>query len=750
MMEANFRKSDIRSELLRQLAQAIEGKDIARGLKMASSARTAMLDRNDREAGLFRCLEAQLLYMSHDYRAALASSRLAEAHLTPLGETEALGKAFLISGKALIALGNYREAETALQDALSLFRRCDLPAQQIDACNQLARLYFIRANFRNALRLLLDAITLADRMSDRRMLGYLWGNLGRVYTMLGNMKKAAESLSLNIDISDELGDEKELAKALVSLAYLEIQLTEYDQAEYHLSRAYPILAAEGMRREQIMAQTIRGHLATRTGDYHTARRLLNEAYEDASAIAPKSSLVATPLRYLAELELTTGNLQSATRLANKTVALADDIDEKIEKGAALRILAQLELLKANSPQPTTRASALFTEAMELFDAADARAERAETLVQMARSELGTTRRQMANLFRAADIFQRLGIDNRVIAVQEMINHLDYNLQHDGHFMRSSSEAPEIITGNRTMKKLMRGIEQSATSDLPVLITGETGTGKDLMARFYHQASGRTGDFVAVNCAAFPDTLLEAELFGYRKGAFTGADADKEGLLQRANGGTFFFDEIGEMPLGSQAKLLTVIETCKARRLGDTDEHDLDIRIVAATNCDLAEMVARGTFRRDLYFRLSGIVFDLPPLSQRIDDIPLLLEHFLRREGVLSGDDAVDPTLVTEFSSRSWPGNIRQFESEVKKLVLFKNLAGDDELGELAGVLIQNDGDRRTESLVDQVEQFEKTLILKALHQSGWNKSQAARALAIHESTLRAKMKRYDLPATMIS
>jgi transcriptional regulator with PAS, ATPase and Fis domain len=292
--------------------------------------------------------------------------------------------------------------------------------------------------------------------------------------------------------------------------------------------------------------------------------------------------------------------------------------------------------------------------------------------------------------------------------------------------------------------------QAARSEIPVLLVGETGTGKDLLARHYHLHTGRPGEFVAVNCAAFPDTLIESELFGYRKGAFTGASSDKEGLLQRANGGTFFLDEVGELSLASQAKLLTVIETCRTRRLGDTTEHTLDVRFIAATNCDLEAMVEEGTFRRDLYYRLSGIMFRIPPLTERPEDIPLLIHHFLKKEGVLGDTDQVDATLIAEFSSRSWPGNVRQLESEIRKLTLFSTMAREDSLGDLAGVLVQNDDDSQTVSLFNQVEQFERALIVKALRQANWNKSQAARSLSIHESTLRAKMKRYDISEAAVS
>jgi len=256
--------------------------------------------------------------------------------------------------------------------------------------------------------------------------------------------------------------------------------------------------------------------------------------------------------------------------------------------------------------------------------------------------------------------------------------------------------------------------------------------------------------VAVNCAAFPDTLLESELFGYRRGAFTGAVTDKDGLVQRADGGTFFLDEIGEMSPASQAKLLTVIETCRARPLGGLKEDKLDLRIITATNCDLAGMVEDGRFRRDLYYRLNGITFTIPPLAERPEDIPLLLHHFLYRQGVIGEDEQVDMALITEFTSRSWPGNVRQLESEVKKLVLFSTMAREDTLGDLAGILVQDDIDRQTASLFNQIEQFERTLILKALRRADWNKSKAARSLAIHESTLRAKMKRYHLIPASVS
>ncbi len=747
-----LKDSNIRTELIRQMATSIQTGDISGGLRLAKKAGPMMADYSDALAGDFRCLEAKLQYLSNNYRLALTSSRLATSLLAPFGETEVLAEAFLTTGKSLVALGNYREAETAYLDAESLYRRNDSTTGRIDAINQLARVYFIRAEYKGALKHLLEAAELAEQIGDRKTLAFLWGNLGRVYTFMGNFKKASESLKLNIELSEELGDIQEKARALLSLGYIEMQSEHYEKARQHLDEAYLMVIREKMARSIIICQSYMGELQMRSGAYSAARRYLNEAIDGARKLAAESSLMLAPIRLLAELDLLEGRHTSSRRLANKALALAEQIEEPVERGAVLRILARLALLTTKKTEDANKESRrLFGQAMELFYETDSRYEQAETLIMISDCELGSNRRLLANLFRAADIYKRLGITSKQERTQERINRTD--IEQNGRQktrMVKPTEGPTIITSSSRMKTILDQLSHAALSELPVLLMGETGTGKDLLARYYHTQTGRKGDFVAVNCAAFPDTLLEAELFGYRKGAFTGAGADKDGLLHRANCGTFFLDEIGEMSLISQAKLLTVIETCRTRRLGDTNEESLDIRFVAATNCNLAEMVAAGTFRRDLYYRLSGISFRIPQLSERPEDIPLLLQHFLTREGVATEDKRLDPDLITEFTSRSWPGNVRQLESEVKKLVLFSTIAKEDSLGDLAGVLVQNDGDPEALSLVNQVEQFEKALIVKALRKANGNKSQAARSLAIHESTLRAKMKRYDLTTTAVS
>jgi transcriptional regulator with PAS, ATPase and Fis domain len=748
------RKSDVRFELLRQLSQSIQRRDISGGLRMAAQICQKMTSEKDLLAGQFRCLEAKLWLLSGDYQKSLTSARVSASYLTPFGESEELAEAFLIAGKSLINIGNYREAETAFLDADSLYRRTDNDAGRVNAVNQLARVSFIHAEYKSALKYLLEAIKLADKTGDRKKLAFLWGNLGRVYTFLGNFKKAEESLNLDIQLCEEFENEREKSKALLSLGYIEMQQERYEKAERHFDNANLILRRLDMKRELIICQTYFGELRLRCGDLSASRRLLDEAVEAARTIAPESSLLVTPLRLLAELELFNRNFGSASRLANKTYDLARKINEPIEKACALRIIAQTAFAKKSDCAKTAeKTRQTFLKVLEILHDCNARFELAETLVIMADCGISSPRRRLANLFRAGDIYNRLGIESKLEKTQALINHPESEnstASPNCSEPKTGRNLPTIITQNARMKKIMEQTVLAAQSQLPILLMGETGTGKDLIAKYYHAHTGRTGDFVAINCAAFPDTLLESELFGYRKGAFTGAGDDKEGLLHRANGGTFFLDEIGEMSLMSQAKLLTVIETCRTRRLGGTEEESLDIRFIAATNCNLTEMVEANLFRRDLFYRLNGICFKIPSLSERPEDIPLLLKYFLEKENALAEDQIPDPELNAQFTSRSWPGNIRQLESEVRKLVLFSEIAREDSLGNLAEILVQNDSDNETTSLMNQVEQFEKALIIKALRKSSGNKSLAARTLSIHESTLRAKMKRYDLSMSMIS
>ena len=229
---------------------------------------------------------------------------------------------------------------------------------------------------------------------------------------------------------------------------------------------------------------------------------------------------------------------------------------------------------------------------------------------------------------------------------------------------------DLLGKSEAMQRIMALIERVAASRTSVLITGESGTGKEMVARALHQESDRKdGPFIAVNCGALPESLMESELFGHEKGAFTGAQTKKEGLIRAAEGGTLFLDEIGELPASLQVKLLRVLQERKVRPVGSEREQDIDVRIVAATNRDIDNDVREGTFRQDLYYRLNVIHLHVPPLRDRLEDVPILAEHFLAKHGALAGKRLTySPLAMRWIVAQPYPGNVRELENVVERAV----------------------------------------------------------------------------------
>lgn len=296
------------------------------------------------------------------------------------------------------------------------------------------------------------------------------------------------------------------------------------------------------------------------------------------------------------------------------------------------------------------------------------------------------------------------------------------------------------------------IDKVKNSDVPVMVRGESGTGKELIAEALHFQSLRAeAPFIAQNCSAFSENLLEAELFGHTQGAFTGAHRGKRGLFEEANNGTFFLDELGEMSATLQAKLLRVVQSGTFIPVGSTKEVQVNVRLVGATNRNLEEMVTEGTFREDLYYRLNVITIDLPPLRERIEDIPLLVTHFLEQIAARTGSpvktlaDGVMPLLL----SHRWPGNIRELANEVERMNLMSGEAAQiterDLSQHLSPGITEEGEDRRAEgTLRSALDNLERSMIKSTLARTEGNKSEAARILGISRSSLIAKARDYDL------
>ncbi|HVV86500.1 MAG TPA: sigma 54-interacting transcriptional regulator [Kofleriaceae bacterium] len=307
----------------------------------------------------------------------------------------------------------------------------------------------------------------------------------------------------------------------------------------------------------------------------------------------------------------------------------------------------------------------------------------------------------------------------------------------------------LLGGSAAMLELRATIERIAPHRSTVLISGESGTGKELVARALHDASGRRGRFVAVNCAAIPGPLLESELFGHKKGAFTDAARDKPGLFEDADGGTLFLDEIGELPVGLQVKLLRVLQESEVRRIGESHGTAVDVRVVAATLRDLAALTRSGRFREDLFYRLNVLPIAIPPLRDRPDDVPALAASFAERHRARHGVDVdLAPDAVAWLRRRPWPGNVRELENTVERALVLAEQPVVDR-GFLEQLLAGGPGAEAADGEVDlsikkATRALEIDLIRRALEVTGGNRTGAARLLEISHRALLYKIKEYGI------
>jgi Nif-specific regulatory protein len=316
-----------------------------------------------------------------------------------------------------------------------------------------------------------------------------------------------------------------------------------------------------------------------------------------------------------------------------------------------------------------------------------------------------------------------------------------------NLLRDLAGARPIVGQSRAVAEIQAFIRKAAPTSMTVLIRGETGTGKELVASAIHYQSPRQGrPFVAINCAALPETLLESELFGHEKGAFTGAVARKKGRFELAHTGTIFLDEIAELSPGCQAKLLRLLEERRFERVGGTEAVEVDVRVVAATNRDLARAIEEGTFREDLFYRLNVLAVALPPLRDRVEDIPFLVRYFLAEMGFADERKILSPAAERKLLEYSWPGNIRQLRNAVESAVVLRDGAlvepEDLVLPERPAAAAGPGEAWRPEPL----EEVQRRHVLRVLEHTGGNKKRAAEILGIERCTLYARLRSYGIGA----
>jgi DNA-binding NtrC family response regulator len=383
-------------------------------------------------------------------------------------------------------------------------------------------------------------------------------------------------------------------------------------------------------------------------------------------------------------------------------------------------------------------------------------ERYPSIVALVITGFGTVRDAVDAIKRGASDFiaKSFQFDELLHVLQKALE--QRHLQSENAYLRSQLEQRyrfgDILGRSRPMQKLFHVLETVANSNSTVLVTGETGTGKEIVARaIHHNSARRSHRFVALNCSAIPETLLEAELFGHVRGAFTGAVGARQGRFEQAHKGTLFLDEVGTMSTALQMKLLRALQEREFERVGDSQTIKVDVRVIAATNSELSKMVAEGTFREDLYYRLHVIPVHLPPLRERRDDIPDLVQHFLAKFSPASAM-RVSQDAMRALMAYQWPGNVRQLENAVERAVALcagrPQLEGSDlpvEVQERAPTTATPALEFPDEglNLPAYLAAIEREMIQRSLDRTGGNRNRAAELLGIKRTTLVEKLKRFD-------
>ena len=336
----------------------------------------------------------------------------------------------------------------------------------------------------------------------------------------------------------------------------------------------------------------------------------------------------------------------------------------------------------------------------------------------------------------------LDFDELLMTVEKALEFSKLQAENTNLKSRLRELSATIVTSDPLMIALRNKMEKLAVTDLPVLIGGESGTGKEVFADYIHAASSRSArPMVKVNCVALPESLLDNELFGHERGAYTGADSTFKGLFETADGSSLFLDEIGDMPLGIQAKILRTLQNNEIRRLGGSATIKVDVRFIAATNKDLVDLTRKHLFREDLYYRLNAAVLSVPPLRERKQDIPLLVEHFLAERAVDRRKELA-PEVAARFQAYDWPGNVR----ELKNVVNYATAMSPNERIEMEDLPVHFLGDGYGAEPADIRQEMERDLIVRTLQSTKYNRSRTADILNMSRKTLYSKMTKYGLNA----
>ncbi len=618
------------------------------------------------------------------------------------------------------SVGQYAEAKEALIEAHINYVRCRDHKGIARSLNRLSYVYFQLGDIDAAIESLEKCAKQYHQVDDISNESTVLMNLAALCFRAGKLQK---SISLYHQIIGQL-EGKDILIAFYNSSIPYALKGDYKTALETIQKTQPEL--QTYVRDQAIYYENLGLISILRGDYNRAENALNAGLKMSLEIAPESSLVSQIKRLLGDLYVATRKWRLAEKFAREALAVAEKISERVEIAACYRIFAQIEQHKNDDE----KARMWFERAIDIFTQIGSLYELAVTRYLAATSGLYESGERTAMLYLAREYFQSEEVSHYVEKIDAQLRRIHIPKRTPAN--KSGFPCPKVIAVNKEFREILELAKEAARSELSILLTGPTGTGKDILAEFIHYHSGRTGKFVKMNSAAIQNTLMESELFGSTRGAFTGSK-DRIGLLEEAADGTFFLNEIADSSPEVQAKLLEALEFHHVKRLGENKVRKVNFRLITATNRDLLELIGKDRFRADLYHRLNEINIDLPPLKDRKEDIPMLTRHFL----TFAGFDLTDATekeldeLGSIFMRRIWPGNIRELKAEIQRLWMMAR-------GDIKKII---------EYALKRNEDIEREELITALQMAGGNYVKAAKILGVSEGTIRYRIKKYKLGKT---